>query len=86
MADLKTKYLGLELKNPLLAASSGITNKISQIAELEKNGAGAIVLKSLFEEDIEIELKKQQSNLITSSSIYPEIFDEIGRASCRERV
>lgn len=75
MADLKTKYLGLELKNPLMAASSGITNKISQIAELEKNGAGAIVLKSLFEEDIEIELKKQQSNLITSSSIYPEIFD-----------
>jgi len=75
MVDLSTKYLGLELKNPIVASSSGLTGNIGHIRELEKNGVGAVVLKSLFEEDIEAELKKQQSNIVTSSSIYPEIFD-----------
>ena len=75
MADLSTKYLGLNLKNPVIAASSGLTKNLHQVQELEKRGVGAIVLKSLFEEDIDFELKKQQSSMMTPSSIYPEIFD-----------
>ncbi|MBN2627758.1 MAG: dihydroorotate dehydrogenase-like protein [Spirochaetales bacterium] len=52
MASLKTKYLGLELKSPLIISSSTLTGKVDAIKELAENGAGAVVLKSLFEEDI----------------------------------
>jgi len=52
MADLTTTYLGLTLKNPLIAASSGLTESIEIIKKLEANGIGAVVLKSIFEEEI----------------------------------
>ena len=50
MANLETKYLGLTLKNPVIVASSGFSKNIDKLQECEKAGAGAIVLKSLFEE------------------------------------
>ena len=53
MADLQTKFAGLTLKNPLIAGSSGLTNSLNKIKELEQAGVGAVVLKSLFEEQIE---------------------------------
>ncbi len=49
---LTTNYLGLELKNPLIVSSSGLTNSVKKIKKLESVGAGAVVLKSLFEEQI----------------------------------
>jgi len=52
MANISTKYMGLKLKSPVIAASSGLTSKIDKIEELEKVGVGAVVLKSLFEEQI----------------------------------
>ena len=52
MADLRTNYLGLELKNPIIVGSSGLTNSVEKIKEIEQAGAGAVVLKSLFEEQI----------------------------------
>jgi dihydroorotate dehydrogenase (fumarate) len=52
MADLSTHYLGLELKNPLIAGSSGLSRTVKGVKELEDNGAGAVVLKSIFEEEI----------------------------------
>lgn len=52
MADLSTKYLGLTLSNPIVVGSCGLTSTVKDIKELEKNGAGAVVLKSLFEEQI----------------------------------
>ncbi len=52
MVNIETNYLGLNLKSPIIVASSGISNNIEKIKELESNGAGAIVLKSLFEEQI----------------------------------
>jgi dihydroorotate dehydrogenase (fumarate) len=55
MANLKTSYLGLKLKNPLIAGSSGLTNSIDNIKELAKNGVGAIIIKSIFEEQINVE-------------------------------
>ncbi|HAM97026.1 MAG TPA: diguanylate cyclase [Marinilabiliales bacterium] len=55
MANLQTKYLGLNLKNPLIVSSSGITNSIEKIKEAEKQGAAAVVLKSIFEEQINFE-------------------------------
>ena len=56
--DLSTKYLGLELKNPVIVGSSGLTDSAKKIADLEKFGAGAVVLKSIFEEEITMEYEK----------------------------
>lgn len=61
MADLKTTYMGLELKNPLIAGSSGLTHSVAKIKELEKAGIAAVVLKSLFEEQIKYEAGKAVS-------------------------
>ncbi len=55
MADLTTKYLGLSLKNPIIIGSSGLTDSVEDIIELERNGAAAVVLKSIFEEEILME-------------------------------
>ena len=52
MADLTTQYLGLELKNPLIAGSSGLSRTAKGVKEFEDSGAGAVVLKSIFEEEI----------------------------------
>ncbi len=52
MTDLTTRYLGLTLKNPIIAASSGHTSTVHYVKELEENGVGAVVLKSIFEEEI----------------------------------
>lgn len=50
MVDLTSRYLGLHLRNPLVASSSPLTGDIETIVELEDAGAGAVVLRSLFEE------------------------------------
>ena len=56
--DLSTKYLGLELKNPVIVGSSGLTDSVKKIADLEKFGAAAVVLKSIFEEEITMEYEQ----------------------------
>jgi dihydroorotate dehydrogenase (fumarate) len=57
MENLQTSYLGLKLRNPLIAGSCGITDSISNIKELASKGVGAVVIKSLFEEQINFETK-----------------------------
>ena len=52
MADLRTRYLGLDLRNPLVASSSPLTGTLDGLKRLEAAGAGAVVLPSLFEEDL----------------------------------
>jgi dihydroorotate dehydrogenase (fumarate) len=49
MVDLSTQYLGMMLKNPIIVGSSGLTDSVESIQELEENGAAAVVLKSIFE-------------------------------------
>ena len=53
--DLKTKYLGLELKNPIIVGASNLVTDIDMLKKLEEAGAAAIVYKSLFEEQIQLE-------------------------------
>jgi dihydroorotate dehydrogenase (fumarate) len=72
MASLNTSYLGLTLKNPIIAASSGLTETIKSIAQLEENGVSAIVLKSLFEEEILREMLANMSRMNSASDLYPE--------------
>lgn len=69
---MKTQYAGLTLRNPLIVGSSGLTNNAERNKEYEKAGAGAIVLKSLFEEQIEM-----QSETLMQDSDYPEAADYI---------
>jgi len=64
MEKLQTYYLGLKLRNPLIAGSCGLTNSVSHIKELASKGVGAIVIKSLFEEQIRVETE----NFIMSES------------------
>jgi dihydroorotate dehydrogenase (fumarate) len=52
MPDLSTSYMGLSLRNPLLVASSRLTAKLEDVVKCEKAGAGGVVLKSIFEEQI----------------------------------
>ncbi len=53
--DLSTVYLGLELRNPIVASASPLTGDLDVLRELESVGAAAVVLPSLFEEQIEHE-------------------------------
>jgi dihydroorotate dehydrogenase (fumarate) len=58
MPDLSTTYMGLALSNPLIAGSSGLTGTVKGIKELQAAGVGAVVLKSVFEEEIAAEMDR----------------------------
>lgn len=70
---LSTKYLGLDLVSPVIAGSSGLTASTKQIKKMEEAGAGAIVLKSLFEEQIH----NVSEHLESYGTDYPEAMDYI---------
>jgi len=55
MADLKTNYMGLELKNPVIVGASNLVTNPQNLKKLEEAGAAAVVYKSLFEEQIQLE-------------------------------
>lgn len=74
MADLTTTYLGLKLKNPIIAGSCGITSSFDSIKKLVDNGIAAVVLKSLFEEQI---LYNANQKAYQSELYYPEAYDYI---------
>jgi dihydroorotate dehydrogenase (fumarate) len=76
MINLSTNYLGLTLRNPLIISSSGLTNAVEKIRKLEELGAGAVVLKSLFEEQINYE-----AGLYVENGLYPEALDYISNYS-----
>jgi len=69
---LQSKYLGINLNSPLIVSSSGLSNSLEKIKKMEEYGAGAIVLKSLFEEQILFET----SDLLKHND-YPEAEDYI---------
>ncbi|RMH74298.1 MAG: dihydroorotate dehydrogenase-like protein [Gemmatimonadetes bacterium] len=78
--DLSTTYMGLKLKNPLVVSSSPITAKIETIWECADRGAGAVVLKSLFEEQIVAEIKARLSKE-EMFFWYPEAMDHVSTIS-----
>jgi dihydroorotate dehydrogenase (fumarate) len=63
MVDLKTKYLGIELKNPVILGASNLVTKIDNIKRAEQAGAAAVVYKSLFEEQIQLESAQMDDEL-----------------------
>lgn len=84
MVDLTTTYLGLQLPSPVIVASCGLTNNINDLIEHEKNGAGAVILKSLFEEEIIVELDRRFSKMHSENYVYPETIDFFGASNVEE--
>ena len=72
MADLVTEYLGLHLPTPLVLASSAFSNRIESLEMAEGYGAGAVVLRSLFEEQVEAAAAVFDEELAHAASANPE--------------
>jgi len=72
MIDLKTTYLGLDLKNPLVASASPLCEEIGNIRQMEDSGAAAVVLHSLFEEQIALESSQLDNSLEAGAESFAE--------------
>jgi len=79
MADLSTEYMGLKLKNPIVVASCSLTSTSEGVRHCAEAGAGAVVLKSLFEEQIRVEADDLEKYLWLSG--HPEALDYIRNMS-----
>lgn len=71
--DLETTYLGLRLKNPIVPSASPLSRHISTLKRMEDAGAGAVVLYSLFEEEINQESQMLDQFLSQGANTYPEL-------------
>jgi dihydroorotate dehydrogenase (fumarate) len=80
MIDLSTQYLGLKLRNPLVVAASPLSKEISNLRHMEDSGAAAVVLHSLFEEQINIESNELDRFLYDGAEVSAEsitVFPEL---------
>jgi len=68
--DLSSNYLGLKLKNPIIVGSCGLTSNLNEIKKIEKFGAAAVVLKSIFEEEILKDAENQLQEAKDNAFIY----------------
>lgn len=84
MDKLKTDFAGLCLKNPIIVSSSGLTDSPAKNQKLAEAGAGAIVLKSLFEEQILLEAKKMSTNEFLDGNDY--LADYLGAHKLNEYI
>jgi len=82
VVDLSTKYLGIRLKNPLVASASPLCEDIENIKQMEKSGISAVVLHSLFEEQVILQekelnyaLTQQTESYAESLSYFPDVND-----------
>ena len=69
MANLKASYLGLELKNPLVVSSNPLTDSVASVARLEAAGAAAVVMRSIFEEQINADVAEMVESLEGDTSM-----------------
>ncbi len=81
MANIEVKYMGMGLKSPVIVGSSGLTSSVDNIRQMEKEGAGAVILKSLFEEQINYEAGR-----LMGGHGYPEAEDYIKSYTKRNSV
>jgi len=89
MAELKTTYLGLTLKNPVIAGASTMTKNLDTIKKIEDTGAAALVTSSLFEEEIQLKRYKFDEDLSKFDEKHPEmihIFPDLEHAGPAEHL
>lgn len=72
MSDLSTTYMGIPLKSPIVVSACSISNMIDRVQMAERVGAGALVIRSLFEEQIQVEQQKFDDYLAVGGESYPE--------------
>ncbi|HPO16758.1 MAG TPA: dihydroorotate dehydrogenase-like protein [Candidatus Hydrogenedentes bacterium] len=72
MIDLSTSYLGMTLKNPLVVSPSPLCAKVDNIKHMEDAGAAAVVLHSLFEEQLTFESQSLNENIMQGENLSPE--------------
>lgn len=87
--NLQTNYMGLTLKNPVIVGASGLTSNLESIKELEANGAAAIVIKSLFQEEIQLENLKFDEYLNRYNDLHAEMlshYPNIRHAGAKEHL
>jgi dihydroorotate dehydrogenase (fumarate) len=72
MIDVTTTYLGLPMKSPIVASASPLSESLENIRHLEDAGAGAVVLPSLFEEQLDLESRSVDSDLSRGSESFAE--------------
>jgi dihydroorotate dehydrogenase (fumarate) len=70
--NLETTYLGLKLKNPIVPSASPLSSEVDNVKQMEDMGASAVVLYSLFEEQIERENRALDHFLMTTGESYAE--------------
>lgn len=76
--DTKTKYLGLELKSPVIAGSCGLTADVDKMVQMEAAGAGAVVVKSVFEEQIIHDIKRN-THMVAPTDNYGDSYEYIAQ-------
>jgi len=89
MTTLKTTYMGFELKNPLIVGASSLTFDMEVLKAIENAGAGAIVIKSLFEEQIQLEELEMQNELDEYTERHAEmtrLFPTLKHAGTKEHL
>jgi dihydroorotate dehydrogenase (fumarate) len=75
MIDLSTNYLGFKLKSPIVVSSTPISESLDNVCRLEESGASAIVLTSLFEEQLALESRALDEDLSRGTESFPESLD-----------
>ena len=77
MVDLSTHYLGLKLPTPIIVSSNPYNSDVEKMKEMEAAGAGAVVLPSLFEEQVEIEDLRLQHSRVLEKKSWPDALSHI---------
>lgn len=87
MSDLRTHYMGIELKNPIIVGASNLVTDLDNLKRIEEAGAGAVVYKSLFEEQVQLENLALSEAMDEYSERHAEmttLFPDIEHAGPRE--
>ncbi len=89
MSNLKTTYMGIELDAPIVAAASSISGLIDRIKLAEQAGAGLLVIRSLFEEQVQMEALRMEDQLSVGADSFPEAlsyFPEMEHGGAQEHL
>ena len=73
MKNMKTRYMGIELENPIIAGASNMVTDLDKLKAAEENGAAAIIYKSLFEEQVQLERYQMDESLSQFDDLHAEM-------------
>jgi dihydroorotate dehydrogenase (fumarate) len=89
MGKLNTSYMGIALEHPIIAGASSLTSNMDTVKQLEESGAAAIVISSLFEEQIQLERMRLEEELSRFDNLDPEmitVFPHVHHAGPEEHL